>query len=60
MSESLPWVGPGAAFRFLRELTQETLDDAVNKGLKYDENIEARAEGDNEIVASVCLSFIRH
>ena len=54
------WIGPGAAFKFLRELTQEKLDEALSEGLKYDEPIEARAEGDGQIVACVCLCFIQH
>ena len=56
---ALPWVGPGAAFKFLRELDQEKLDAALKLGLNFNDPIEARAEGDNKVVANVSFAFIQ-
>jgi hypothetical protein len=48
---SLPWIGPGAAFEFVRGLTQDNFNSATKLGLTFDLVIEARAQGDNQIVA---------
>jgi hypothetical protein len=53
----LPWDGPGAAFAFVRGLDQQKLDGAKEKGLTFDLMIEARAEGDNAVVAYVFFVF---
>jgi hypothetical protein len=47
--------GRGAAFNWLRNLTQEKLDTALRNGLTFDRMIEARAEGDNAVIANVCF-----
>jgi hypothetical protein len=53
------WIGPGEAFRCLRELNQEKLNEVQSKGLTFDTMIEAHAEGDDAIVATVPLFLFR-